>query len=224
MEPTKQKGRKVELTVYKYAELSDSAKVRARNWLRELNAGDTFFAEFSEDAFRDALKALGFTLNKRHGRDSLYWSGFRSQGDGASFEGTWYASDFAPGELLADRPVEFERDGKRETCAVNVELHRIAGVLRALKTEGFRYAEVRASHLGHHMACEGSSLDTDAADSDPTPEQDERFIGAVRDLARMFYGALEAEYDYQNSDEQIAESLEANEHEFTADGKVWEGR
>ena len=41
----------------------------------------------------------------------------------------------------------------------------------------------------------------------------------LRAFADWIYLQLQNEYEYQNSDEQVAETIEANEYEFTVDGK-----
>lgn len=41
----------------------------------------------------------------------------------------------------------------------------------------------------------------------------------MRAFADWIYRQLETEYDYQNSDEQVDESIIANEYEFTEEGK-----
>jgi hypothetical protein len=43
----------------------------------------------------------------------------------------------------------------------------------------------------------------------------------LRDLMRWIYRTLEAEHDYQLSDENAAETIEANEYEFTASGEPY---
>lgn len=42
----------------------------------------------------------------------------------------------------------------------------------------------------------------------------------MKDFARWIYKQLEPDWDYQTSDEAIEESINANEYEFTADGKI----
>jgi hypothetical protein len=223
--------RKIETIVYRYKELSDAAKEKARDWYREnVTAGCNDFAEFVTSDFHETLKALGFDVYERRGsyldpRDprancsTVEWSGFGNQGDGAAFSGSWRASDFKPDALLKDRPVTFKGDGdKVETSESNKELHRIASEIRACVDAGMESASITSSHRGFFMRLNDSSFteESDPVDCDDT---NERFIGAARDLARAFYKALEAEYDYQNSDEQVAESIEAGGYEFTAEGR-----
>ena len=50
----------------------------------------------------------------------------------------------------------------------------------------------------------------------PTDELEE----LLRDFMQWIYRQLEAEYEYQTSDEAIAENFTANETEFDADGNL----
>ncbi len=212
----------IETKVYKYEELSDDAKAKARDWFRNASAGDTFFAEHVTDEFHETLKAFGFDVDEKRG---LSWSGFWSQGDGAAFTGKWYASQFAPGKLLADRPIEWADNhaAKRVTSKENVELHRIAAELRECKKAGVTFALIDNHYRGFHMRLAECEWGDEETPQDATKAQldgvEARLIEAARDLAHGFYKALEAEYEYQNSDEQVSESIIANEYEFTEEGE-----
>lgn len=214
----------IETKVYTYAELSDEAKAKARDWYRGASARDNSFAEFVTDDFHETLKALGFDV----GREDVAWSGFWSQGDGASFGGTWRASDCDPTQLLDNRPQVYPTEnGENATNKENVELHRIAAEILACGAAGMTFANIKASHRGFFMSLDSAEFEQEECSCvyvSCTHEAakrglEERFIEAARDLATMFYRALEAECTYQNSDEQVAETIEANEYEFTEDGK-----
>jgi len=208
-----------ETKVYKYAELSDAAKEKARDWYREASAGDNFFAECVTDSFVEELNALGFDTREK----DISWSGFWLQGDGAAFGGSWRACDFKPDALLADRLTEYP--GAKPDCS-NKELHRIAAEIRACKDAGLTYAGISVSNRGFYMSLDSAEHDQPLSveDSDDYPEvcadNEARFIEAARDLARAFYKALESECEYVNSDEVVAENIEVNEYEFTEDGRI----
>jgi hypothetical protein len=217
-----------ETKVYQYSELSDKAKERAREWLRTAGAHRDGWSDYMTEDFHETLKALGFDVDRVYG---VQWSGFWSQGDGASFSGTWRASDCDPVALLEDRPATVlpaflnAPGAQPEPSKENVELHRIAGELLECKKAGMSHACIDASRRGFYMSLNGTGWDDqpDTATADEWADHctvtEARFIEASRDLARAFYKALEAEYDYQNSDEQIAENIEANGYEFTEDGE-----
>lgn len=211
----------IETKVYKYEELSDDAKAKARDWYREANADDNYFAEHITDDFAETLKAFGFDViegTARNGarRSTIVWSGFSSQGAGAGFSGSWCASEFKPEALLADRPPVWPESSGGHACPANAELHRIASELRKCANAGLTGADISVSR--DFFMCLESTCYGDC-DEDSPNEHSECFIEAARDLAHGFYSALEAEYDWQNADEQVADNIIANEYEFTEEGE-----
>jgi hypothetical protein len=219
-------------TVYTYAELDANAKEKAREWWMQAGAGDTDWADYVECDFHETLKALGFdpfvhtgsylsANDARARRSTVTWSGLWSQGDGASFGGTWRASDFAPDALLDNRPT---RDSAGLPSPENIELHRIVSELRACVDAGLTF--VRLETRGNFMSLDSADWRDDIELDAPghlgdgeAAASEERFLEAARGLARAFYKALEAEYEYQHSEEQIAEAMAANEYTFTVDGR-----
>jgi len=170
------------------------------------------------------LKACGFNVDKKHG---LAWSGFWSQGDGAAFSGTWYASDCKPAKWLAERPATHTApEGGINTCGYNKRWHdAIAPLVELAAQYPHASASIETSHRGNNMRLESFDIGCDE-ESTARPLSlkaieaiEERFIDAARGLASAFYRTLEAEYDYQNADAQVAETIIANEYEFTAEGR-----
>lgn len=207
--------RTISTTVYTYDELNEEAKERARDWYREADSGDTFFAEYPTDEFHDLLEACGFDVDKKRG---LRWSGFSYQGDGAAFAGSWQAERCKPQALLADRPVSYvDESGTVQRCQTNERWHKAVAPIVALAARyPTAYGSVRMSGRGNNVLADSfDAEDDDIADSDALAEE---LADAARDLADAFYRALEAEYTYQNSDESIEEMIKANEYEFTEEG------
>jgi hypothetical protein len=206
-------------TVYQFAELSDKAKEKARDWLRECEASD-FDPDF--EWYEDAAKILGIEIDQRpigtHGGKTRYqtdirYSGFYSQGDGASFVGTY---TFAPGCSDAIRK-EFPKD---ET------LHRIADELTVLFTArrllGKPSITAKIDQDGHYYHKHTMHFKSIVAgdDEQDVSEQDEAtLLDLMRDFAQWIYDGLEADYDYRMSNEALDEAMEANEYTFTEDGK-----
>uniref|UniRef100_A0AB74UM87 Uncharacterized protein n=1 Tax=Caulobacter phage BL57 TaxID=3348355 RepID=A0AB74UM87_9VIRU len=81
--------------VYQYDELTPAAQEKARDWFRDMldRTGDNGFAEPVLEDARTAAAALGVTFKAARGGDPVSWSGFYSQGDGASFEGDYAAPE-----------------------------------------------------------------------------------------------------------------------------------
>ena len=191
------------IDVYTYEELSDYAKEKARDWYRRGAADDSFWSEhLLGDEVPAVLKACGYVGAK------IYYSGFSSQGDGACFVGTWYSSDFDATKLadyvhgkelgpIITRLAEFTKTNPGSSASLTHRWHY--------------YDEMSVSidwEPSDDEDCENSCAD-DAA---------ETFTDISRDLMRWLYSSLEAEYEYQNSDEQVADNIIINGYEFDAEG------
>lgn len=217
-------------TEYEFDELSDEAKERARDWYRGVIEVEDYAEYVIEDAAQCA-ELMGITIDTREVKlmggktrqePVVYWSGFSSQGDGACFEGRWAAYNVKPGKL-------------KEHAPQDEKLHKIAEVFehiaRAYPSAGF---SVR--HSGHYYHKHSTTFDCEAGE--PTDELtaavvaallghhlnrsdnfvEEELIEAARDFMQWIYDRLEAEYEYQSSDEQVDETIRANEYTFTEDG------
>ena len=51
-------------------------------------------------------------------------------------------------------------------------------------------------------------------------EAEDEVTQLLRDFADWIYNQLISEYEYQTSEEAVAESMEANEYEFYEDGSI----
>ena len=194
--------------LYQFDELSDAAKEKARDWYREASAGDEFYAESVLDDAKSALKVLGYSV------DHIYYSGFSSQGDGACFVGSFYASDYdgkgtnAVQALLIDRPTD------KELARCAAELERILLACPELSAS--------LEHVGryHHENSVRFSVDTgEETNAEQSELVEDAFKEVSRDLMRWIYRALEKEYEYSMADDTVDENMRANEYEFTEDGK-----
>lgn len=66
----------VSIEVFKFDELEDRARERARDWFRMASADDSFWSECVIEDAKTIGGFLGFDVKE------VYWSGFGSQGDG----------------------------------------------------------------------------------------------------------------------------------------------
>lgn len=202
------------IKVYKFDELSDSAKEAARAWWRRASEGDDFWHENVIEDAKQCFALAGFDIDK------VYFTGFWSQGDGACFVGSWRARDVKPGALKQHAPQD-------------KELHRIAAECERIAL-AFPDASARMTHRDRYCHEYSASIDVDLAPEDddearPVAEWDalakerEPFTDAIvevlRDAMRWTYRTLEKEYEWQNADEQVDDNIRANEYEFTAEGK-----
>lgn len=214
--------------LYKYEELSDDAKERARDWYCSTGDAAEFQLENVLEEFPQVAKALGWSLSKARGpnRLAVYYSGFSSQGDGACFEGSWRAKDCDPAALLADRPQMYiDATGKSETCKLNAELHNVAAPFISLAVR-FPGATGESTHTSHYYHAHSTDISFDSGLDGETDTYSldvevaaEKFHEATIDLANYLYHWLEMEHEYANSDEAVAETIIANEYEFTEEGE-----
>lgn len=204
-------------TIYKFDELSDEAKQTAIDSHRSWNVQDFEWWGSSFETFAEAAGLFG--LDIRQTRKSLmgggyrydptiFFSGFFSQGDGACFEGHY---TYKKGALKATKRA-FPADS---------ELLRIVQDLQSLQQRNFYQLTATAKHRGHYNHSGCMDITVDRADGKAVSDDDEENLKQLmRDFADWIYSNLEKEYEYLTSDEAIAESLRANEVEFTEDGQT----
>jgi hypothetical protein len=206
------------IKLYTFDELSDAAKEKARDWYRNASAGDQDFAEYPTDEFADLLMALGFTSSNR-GKERFrpYWNTNPIE---AAFDASWHAlnvNEFGKlDKLLADRP-------KDVGCKSNDETHRIAEALRAIVADWPNaYGSANSGTRGNNQSADftANSEEYDEVHSASIESAVDKFSELVADLASEFATAVNAEYEYQNSDEYVDDTIRANEYEFTEDGDI----
>ena len=206
----------VKTTVYELKELSGAARERARAWYRE-SCLDYDWHEFVYEDFETVCGLLGVTLRTSPVRlmgggtrqkPHIYYSGFWSQGDGASFEGTYAYTRGAARAVRAHAPKD-------------AELHAIADALADIQRPNFYQlgADIRQSGRYCHEYTMAIHVERDSPNwQDMTGDADTTVIEALRDLARWLHRQLELEYNYLTSDEAVDETIGANDWTFTADG------
>lgn len=209
----------IETAVYSFDELTDTSKQNAIEWYRTTSAGDRYFAE---TVFEDAVTIADIIgLDIRQTRKTLmdgshsygptiYYSGFRSQGDGACFEGIY---QYKKGAVRAIK----------EYAPLDKELHRIANVLQSAQKKHFYKLEASCKHRGYYYHSGYMQIDVLHVENQyrDIGDSEDEITQALRDFADWIYKQLETGYEYQNSDEQIIETIKCNEYQFTKDGSLF---
>lgn len=208
--------RTIEKTIYKYDELSDAAKEKAREWYVSCDDGDVS-AVYEDAARMGAL--MGIDLRTRPVKlmgggirydPCIYYSGFWSQGDGACFEGTYrYQKGCA-------KAVESECGGQDK------ELIRIAQGLQEVQRKNFYRLRASTAQRGHyqHSGCMSVSVEDCGSKYRNLGDAEDTVTQLLRDFADWIYARLEAEYEYQTSDAAVEENILANEYEFDEHGSI----
>lgn len=198
-------ARTVKIKVYKYAELSKAAQTRAREWFRTLDMGHESWSEPVTADLKTIAALMGWTVT-----DTAF-SGFCCQGDGAQFTGTWKAND------VQDVPA-LEAHAPASASERNATLARIMEAIAALAKEAPDTSALVERNSGHYSHSNATRFDTD----DMTPVQLDTLREQSRALMDWYYRELETAHDWENADEQVAETIEANEYEFKANGNRFE--
>ncbi len=209
-------AREMTTTVYQFDELSDRAKEKARDWWRECENQD-FDTSFMYDDFGQVAKILGVTFDTRPVKlmgggtryePKIWWSGFSSQGDGACFEGSYEYAKGCAKEIRSYAP----QDQK---------LHAIADGLAQLQRENGYRVTAKVSHSSSHYYHKYTmDVNVYKGDNDASDELAETVKELMQDFAEWIYRSLEKEYEYRMSDEQVDESITANQYEFDEDGSI----
>jgi hypothetical protein len=205
-------ARVIETTAYKFSELSENAKEKARDWWRQHVFSDNNDWDCIYEDAATIADLMGIDLRQRRVElmngsirydPCIYFSGFSSQGDGACFEGTYR---YRKGSVKAIK----------KHAPKDKELHRIVEELFDMQKRAKWTITATMEHRGHynHSGCMVVGVDMDVRGLIP--------VGGVtqcmRDFADWIYDQLRKEYEYQMSDEQVDETLIANEYEFDEDG------
>jgi hypothetical protein len=205
-----------QVSVYKYEELSEEAKAKARDWYRADDGGlhDDWWDAVYEDAGRifdilgiDSRKPVKLMNGSTRHDPAIWFTGFGSQGDGACFTGT-YA--YKAGSVRAIKRYAPE----------DAELQRIASeLMQVQRSHGYKVTAT-LEHRDNYYHENSVSIDVDWPNESYVGQSSdaETVRELLRDLMRWIYRALEKEHEYLTSDESVAESIIANEYEFEEDG------
>lgn len=212
--------------VYTFNELSPEAKEKAIKAVRSSDGClDYEWWDGVYDRFREEMKNHGIEV------DQMCFSGFWSQGDGASFTGTITLTQEQVLESLPQRLRE-----KFITFNTKLKLlgHEPMTMLySAAITQSGRYSHENTMYIvDDYNNCEITESDVDDSPlldelvelrdaMEGRVEYDEAALEIARDHARALYRQLEEEYEYLNSDEVLTEFITANDYEFTKDGSLY---
>ena len=198
------------IEVFKYDELPENVKDKVidNNW--GINVDDSFWNDYTLDYWKEKLESRGFI------NPEINFSGFASQGDGASF--TCDSIDF---------PSLFK--SQKDT-------KRFAGILRNLDN-GNLYLSAKLSRTDYHYVHEytvnvdyvewdwyGDERHDPNLNDNPLSKTLDELEGYIIDIARplmkQIYRELEKEYVYLTSRESVEETLRSNGYTFRLNGKI----
>lgn len=226
-----------EITVYKFNELRPDAQNRAISEWAEHGLHDEWWDSVYEQAKEDG-KARGFEI------DDIRFSGFWSQGDGASWTGRVRAVPYLDWKLASLDPTD-NRFGPWTVLRELAENRLLIATIEISRGGGMYVHEMTmrcdadSSDYGstdpddHYLGDEPMTLDhgvlagasipalLDSIDfNDAIDRLIEEALDDARDYARDIYKMLGKEYEWLISHEHFAEIAEINDWRFDEDGRI----
>ena len=186
-------------TVYTFDELTEEAKQKVLENLYDTNVNYEWYEFVYEDA-KTIAELMGIDI------DRIYFSGFSSQGDGACFEGSYSYKKCSVKNVTEYAPKD-------------EELHRIVRELQQLQKKHFYGLTAHVKQSGHYCHANCTQINVDSEYTPTNEDFEDEIQELLKDYMNWIYSQLEKEYYYQTSEEGIKETIEANEYEFTEDGK-----
>lgn len=216
---------------YTFDQLSDKLKEEAIERNRDINLFDDWH-DYVIDGFKEDLEEVGVEV------DDVQYSGFYSQGDGASFTGE--VTDMKHFLVKALGMIQFS-DEELADLPESIK-EKVQGFINTLTISFNR----KSSRYSHENTCQteayseivhGDYYDDEYPDSKiyflnkfvgvnppvfmDLKEEENKIEKAAEDWrldeCRELYRDLEREYEGLQSDEAVAETLEANGSEFEVD-------
>jgi hypothetical protein len=199
---------------YKYAELSDEAKAKARDEHRESVEHDW---SPRIDEFDEVLGQLGFDVDthdvqtyggKLKQVPTIHWQVSYCQGDGASFEGYWHARTLNVGALLEDRPTDEDLRGIG------------ARLMLLFMQQPESYCRVDTSAPGSGVRINDVTFDGVEPEEEPYIAFERTMKEIVKDIGQWMYRQMRDDYEDQTNDAYIGEWLAESDHDFDEDGHI----
>lgn len=181
-------------TTYKFDELPAYVQGTAVEKLYDLNVDHDWW-EFLYDDWKERLEKLGYE------NVDIMFSGFGSQGDGASFTANINVDQYLKKKKLK---AKYKRLGIDDIHAL-------------VYRESSSY--VHENTIDAEVIYDGDYRDDPKADK-LIEDLEEQIRYEARKLSKDIYKSLGDEHDYLTSPEVVAESIRTNDYDFDADGNL----
>lgn len=221
------------LELEKEGKVSHAVVESVRQQLAEWATDDSWWYECVYDTWKEALKQIGFY------NVEIHFSGFWSQGDGASFTASidweplldFLSSKIEPKDCIEPFPGQDGSKDPREDFRPWILYHTKfrGGIDRRWlsKIADSLYGRIvrhyRCGNYVHEHTCD---LEIEFYEGNrerkrlgPLVKELEETVEELRvALCRAIYESLEEEYEYRTADEQLIEDCDANEWHFDLSG------
>lgn len=206
---------------FSYADLNEKARRRAyEDWYEHEPYNEWWDCVFEQ--VKEKGLELGFEIA------DIYFSGFWSQGDGASWTGTINVKVY-----VEKHPEEFSTDARDEIFKELLEQEAVENYIRVGTNNCRAHHEMTMSLTNYDLVTRADDfvlpggMLKGATLGSLMPSMSEylhlvsqELLNAARNYACEIYKALEAEHEYLTSEEQFKEQCEANDWRFDEDGRM----
>lgn len=208
----------ISLNLFSIDELSQEAQGQAFERYRHFNVEDTHWFEGEYEDFTAICKTIGIMIDK----DSIFFSGFWSQGSGSTFKSTIDEVKFIKGiksEAWKEYAPTLELYFNDCPCDERViRLIKKGFIECSWSTETPNRGYWLETWTDYHYI---PSRDTLQPNIDYELEKLDKWLrGCLNRLNSYLYKSLERQYEFETSDKSLKEVFEANEYLFTEDGKM----
>lgn len=194
---------------YTFDELDEDAKNHVRSWYAE-EVLDYEWYDFTIDEMIDGLRPFGLDVNRK----DVSFSGFWSQGDGASFSVSIGTND------VIKYLKETKQAKKYWQLYINLLRDNVDLCFDIRGNDRWGYS---MSLVDFDFTPYGEAFDSDSVYNKVYTAAEKLatdILEFCQDKSSDLYRDLEAEYEYLISNEQIKESAKANEWLFKKSGKL----
>ena len=193
------------IELYEFDELPEKIKAKVLEKERYINTEGYDWFDFTFDDWTEKLEGMGFE------DPNISFTGFYSQGDGASF---------------TCKSIDIEKFLTSQKAR-----RRFKNILKGLKEDKIE-ANIEIKRIDHHYSHEYTvRAESEVLYNNGYPknyaaiEKEEGELRALvldvaRDLMKEIYRDLEQEYEGLTSDEAVIDTIKANEYTFRADGTM----
>ena len=226
---------------YSFSELSPEAKKNALDNNRDINVDYEGWSDPVIEGFKEDMEEIGI------GDLEVYYTGFYSQGDGASF-----TTDYIDSTLFLNKMAEHDTEGLKKSqysktpwYLSKIDLEKkgagdyedLIGDLTdiGIKTKGKVNPEnikisvvSNDSRYSHENTVEAEVELEDTDDLEWSYQEVLEFesdlashiTSYIRNFCKQLYRSLSKDYDMLTSDESVQETIEANDYRFDEEGNL----
>lgn len=209
----------IEIECRKYEEWDKDTQAKILDKHRDINVEYGDWADSELEWWAEKLLTMGYDVyegrtnrnGKKYRAINIAYSGFWSQGDGASYEGYIDIAKW----IETHEPVKFRR------------------ILKLIQSEAIEITQANIKRTSAHYVHERSTsvyIDWNTGDSgskeylriqEIMAQLESDIIQDHVNLNREIYSDLEKCYEGMTSDESVRDTLEANEYEMDKTGKIY---